>query len=64
MAGGYLLQSRRIDEAIVLFRNAIELDPNSALAHDVLGCAYIMKGMIEEGISEIKIGIEMSGGKM
>ena len=61
-AGTWLYFSRQYDEAIELFKNAIELDPNAALAHENLGCVYVMKGMIEKGISEIKIAIEMSGG--
>ena len=40
------------------------LDPNSALTHHSLGMAHVMKGMIEEGISEIKLAIELSKGKV
>ncbi len=53
-AGEMLLFSHQIDEAIELSRNAIELDPKSALARHNLGLAYVMKGMIEKGISELK----------
>jgi tetratricopeptide (TPR) repeat protein len=62
LAGQYLGLARRVDESIEALRNAIELDPNSTLAHDCLGYIYVMKGMIEDGISEIKIAIGISGG--
>ena len=62
-AGVLLFFCGRYDESIEVSRNAIELDPNS-LAHHILGYAYVWKGMIEEGISEIKKAIEISGGKI
>lgn len=52
------------DEAVELLRSAIELNSNSALAHDNLGIAYVKKGMIAEGISELKMAVDISGGKM
>ncbi len=53
----------RYDVAIEVSRNAIELDANS-LAHLSLRFAYVKKGMIEQGISEIKKAIEISDGKI
>jgi len=64
MAGTILTTSHHYDEAIEVLRNAIELGPNSTLARLNLGMAYVKKGMIEEGISEIKLAIDISGGKM
>ena len=63
-AGWLLTASRRYDESAEVLRNAIELNPNSANAHNNLGVTYVMKGMIEEGISEIKRAIEISNGKI
>ncbi len=63
-AGAILSGSRRYDEAIPVLKNEMELDPNSALTHHSLGMAHVMKGMIEEGISEIKLAIELSEGKV
>jgi TolB-like protein/Tfp pilus assembly protein PilF len=63
-AGAILSGSHRYDEAIPVLKNEMELDPNSALAHHSLGMAQVMKGMIGEGISEIKLAIELSEGKV
>jgi tetratricopeptide (TPR) repeat protein len=63
MAGLWLVVCRRYDEAIEVLKNAIELDPSSAYAHDCLGAAYVRTGIIEKGISEIKVAIDISGGK-
>jgi len=63
-AGCHLSISHHNDEAIEVLRNVIEINPNSSLTHNYLGVAYVMKGMIEEGISEIKIAIEISNGKI
>jgi adenylate cyclase len=54
--------ARRYSEALEVLKNAIELDPKSSRAHDQVGLIYVNEGMIEEGISEIKIAVENSGG--
>jgi spermidine synthase len=43
-----------LDNAIEEFRKAIELDPNSMLAHSNLAYIYEGKGMINEAIAEFK----------
>jgi TolB-like protein/Tfp pilus assembly protein PilF len=63
-AGSGLTSSHHYDEAIEVLRNAIELEPNSGMARNNLGVAYVKKGMIEEGIAEIKIAIEISKGNV
>jgi adenylate cyclase len=60
--GELLLFCHQIDEAVELLRNAIELEPKSAMAHNNLGLAYFLKGMIEEGIFEIKLCMDLTGG--
>ena len=62
VAGTNLLYSRRPDDAIEVLKNALELDPNSWFAQCGLGSAYVQKGRIEEGISEIEKSIEISSG--
>lgn len=41
-----------LDEAIKAFKRAIELDPESAHAHDNLATVYSEKGMLLEALSE------------
>jgi len=43
-----------LDKAIETFKKAVELDPNSMLAHSNLAYIYEGKGMINEAIAEFK----------
>jgi len=50
LAMGYFF-ARRYDQAIDQFKEAIYLEPNSALAHSLLAANYARKGMYSEVIS-------------
>jgi TolB-like protein/Tfp pilus assembly protein PilF/tRNA A-37 threonylcarbamoyl transferase component Bud32 len=47
-----LLYARQYDKAIEQCRKTLELDPNYGVALDVLGFAYLKKGMDKEAIEE------------
>jgi protein O-mannosyl-transferase len=48
---GFALAGRgRIDEAIIHYRKALEIDPNLALTHKNLGDALMGRGQIDEAI--------------
>jgi TolB-like protein/DNA-binding winged helix-turn-helix (wHTH) protein/Flp pilus assembly protein TadD len=57
-----LLIARRFDESIQHSRRTIDLDPNFALAHYLLGEAYMQKPMYNDAIAELQKAIEFSGG--
>ncbi|HEY0385229.1 MAG TPA: tetratricopeptide repeat protein, partial [Pyrinomonadaceae bacterium] len=44
--------TNRVEQAVPLLRQALETNPNTALAHWELGYAYRFAGMLEESISE------------
>ncbi len=48
------------DAAIELLNNFIQVEPNFALGHTILGLAYIEKGNLEEGLIETKKGWELA----
>jgi TolB-like protein/DNA-binding winged helix-turn-helix (wHTH) protein/Flp pilus assembly protein TadD len=54
--------ARQYDKAIEEGRNAVEMDPNFAPAHLVLGQAYEQKGMIKEAITEFAEASRLAGG--
>ncbi len=54
-------QAGRTDEAIKLWREVVELDPNYWAAHHFLGRAYIEKGMYAEAITELEKSSETRG---
>ena len=47
-----LLKQQRTDDAIAEIRKVLEIDGENALAHNILGSAYMAKGMHPEGIRE------------
>src|SRR4030095_12248896 len=52
---GYTLYfARRHDEAIQQLQNTLELEPNYAFAHWVLGISYIQKSMFAEAIASLE----------
>lgn len=59
--GGTLLFARRYDEAIELYRAALELNPNYLWAHVALADTYVRKGMYEEAITEINKALSVEG---
>ena len=54
MAGTVYLYSGQSDKAIKHFQDALDLDPSNTLSLDNLGLAHIQKGLIEEGLEEVK----------
>jgi DNA-binding winged helix-turn-helix (wHTH) protein/TolB-like protein/Tfp pilus assembly protein PilF len=45
---------RRYDDAILAAQKTLELDPNFAVAHMIIGLSYVQKKRYEEGISELQ----------
>ena len=54
LAGTLFLYSGQYDRAIQLFTRGLELDPDSTFCLDNLGLAHIQKGLIQEGLAEVK----------
>jgi len=52
--GFVLFLARQYDQAIAAARETLELDPDFAVAHMVIGLSYVQKRMYEEGISELR----------
>jgi serine/threonine protein kinase/tetratricopeptide (TPR) repeat protein len=52
--------ARRYDEAIAVYREAIEVHPDSSQAHELLADAYAGKGKHEETVEELKKALELS----
>ena len=48
------------DSAIGVLNNLIEIEPNFAFGHTILGLAYIKKSNLEEGLTEAKKGWELA----
>ena len=55
--GEILLFARRHDEAMEQARKTLELDPNFPLARQLLGWAYVRKGMFTEAIAELQSAV-------
>lgn len=52
--GWRLYMARQYDRAAEQFRNTLEMDPNFALAHLVLGETYEQKGDVQRAITELE----------
>lgn len=59
--GRILFSMRQYDRAIDQLRKALELDPNFAPAHELLGDAYEQKGMHREAVVEWGKALILSG---
>jgi DNA-binding winged helix-turn-helix (wHTH) protein/TolB-like protein/Tfp pilus assembly protein PilF len=46
--------ARQYDEAILAAQKTLELEPNFAVSHMIIGLSYVQKKMYEEGISELQ----------
>lgn len=57
--GVALYEQRKLDEAMAVYRQAIELGSGSALAHNNLGVALLEKGDHEGAIAEYRKAIEL-----
>jgi serine/threonine-protein kinase len=58
LGNGLLRQGRR-EEAIAVFRKAIEVDPNYVLSHHSLGVALWEQGQFDEAIAELHQAIDL-----
>jgi tetratricopeptide (TPR) repeat protein len=47
------------DEAIAHYRKALKLQPNSALAHDLLGIALFKKGRLDDAIASLRKAVKL-----
>jgi len=58
---GYLFaeSGTNLDEATVLIKKALEIDPNNGAYIDSLGWAYFQKGMIEEALVELEKAVKL-----
>lgn len=57
--GMRLYKENKMDEAIVAFTEAIEQEPDSIVAYNLLGCIYIKKNLFDAAISILKKAIEI-----
>jgi Flp pilus assembly protein TadD len=48
------LYAGRYDDAIKCLKEVLELDPSNSMALNNMGLAHIQKGMIHEGLEEVK----------
>src|SRR5260370_5163724 len=53
--------ARKYDRAIEQGRNTVELDPNFAAAHLLLGESYVQAGMPEQGLAALQKASSLSG---
>ena len=61
LALGYLaFTSRQTDEAVRMFRTALDLNPNFVAAHGYIGWAFAFDGRSEEAIAHAKQALRMS----
>ncbi len=60
--GWFLFYARRTDESIAQLQEALEMDPNFAIAHGFLAQAYEQKGMFNQAIVESQRAVELSNG--
>jgi putative PEP-CTERM system TPR-repeat lipoprotein len=54
-----LLQVKRTDDAIKEVKTALAQDDQNAMAHNVLGSAYLTKGNYAEGLTELNKALEL-----
>lgn len=59
LSGMILLQQKRVDDAISELTKLLETDGNNPLGHNMLGNAYMAKGLYEEGMKELDIAIKI-----
>ena len=55
--------ARRYDDAITQFREALDLDPNFAQAHVMLGRTYVAKGEPDRAVEELERAKGLSGAR-
>ena len=61
--GSVLHLARRDDEAARQFEEALDLDPNFALAHALLGLTYLSKAMPDRAVAALQKARDLSGAR-
>ena len=59
LIGMILLQQKRVDDAISELTKLLEADGKNPLGHNMLGNAYMAKGLYEEGMKELDIATKI-----
>jgi TolB-like protein/DNA-binding winged helix-turn-helix (wHTH) protein/Tfp pilus assembly protein PilF len=60
----YYWASRQYDKAIELGRQRVEMEPDNAFSHAVLGWPFIEKGMREAAVSEFEKAVALDPGEL
>ncbi|MEY2489098.1 MAG: protein O-mannosyl-transferase [Verrucomicrobiota bacterium] len=58
--GHAFYEKRMMGEALVHYRNALQIDPNQALAHSALGLALLETGRPDESVSHLLRALEIN----
>jgi serine/threonine-protein kinase len=58
--GMILYRGRRYDEAIRQYRQTLELDPDFAVAHDMLGSVYLAQGRPDSAVAELETAVRLT----
>jgi serine/threonine-protein kinase len=58
--GMILYRGRRYDEAVRQFRQTLELDPDFAVAHDMLGSVYLAQGRPADAVAELETAVRLT----
>lgn len=54
-----LLKQKRVDDSIKEISKVLQIDNGNATAHNLLGSAYLAKGMYDEGLKELNRATEL-----
>jgi len=49
-----------LDKATTEYERALEINPNHAMAHNNLGCIYLMKGVLDKATTEYERALEIN----
>ena len=61
--GNAFLNQGRVDDAIVNYQKAVEIEPGGAMFHDGFGNALLQKGQVDEAIVQFQKAIEIEPDK-
>lgn len=62
MTAVILLRQNRLDDAVAESTRLIEFNPENALAHNLLGSAYLSKGLIDDGMQSLDRSVRLDPG--
>lgn len=54
-----LLKQNKVDDAANEAKKVVEINPRNALAHNILGSAYMAKGVYEKGMAELNMALDI-----